>query len=357
MVSFSSGIWPVALGVALLGALLWLLFRRSREPDAARRIEALFCEVAAARQASESVDRRFDEMRRAVEERVGGVEQTVALGQSKVSDHLGEMREKIGRVFEASQRIEKLATEITRLEDLLKPPKLRGTLGETFLEQALAQVLPPRSWTMQYRFPDGVVVDAAISIGERLVPVDSKFPLENYRRSKEAPEEAERRRARREFSSDVRRHVDTIRERYIRPDAGTYEFALMYVPAEAIYCEIAGDGEEAALADYAIERRVIPVSPRLLYAYLSTIALGLRGLELQQNAQEIHRKLSDLTRLWDRVEGPFRKLGGHLNNAQRQYEESSKPFDRLGDRLTGISESAEETLEADAPAASLLPPS
>jgi len=357
VVSFSSGIWPVALGVALLGALLWLLFRRSREPDAARRIEALFCEVAAARQASESVDRRFDEMRRAMEERVQGVERRLVESQNRVSDHLGEVREKIGRIFEASQRIEKLATEVTRLEDLLRPPKLRGMLGETFLEQALAQVLPPRSWRMQHRFPDGAVVDAVISIGERLVSVDSKFPLENYRRSREAEEEGERRRARREFASDVRRHIDTIQARYIRPEAGTYEFALMYVPAEAVYCEIAAEGEEAALADYAMERRVIPVSPRLLFAYLSTIALGMRGLELQQNAREIHSKLCELARLWDGVEEPFRKLGSHLSNAQRQYEESSRAFDRLGDRLTGISESAEETLEGDAPAASLLPPS
>ncbi len=349
--------WLALLGLAGVGLLASMLLRRASARRAAERSDLLLTEVSAARQASESIERRFDEMRRAMEERVQGVERRLVESQNRVSDHLGDVREKIGRIFEASQRIEKLATEVTRLEDLLKPPKLRGMLGETFLEQALAQVLPPSSWRMQHRFPDGAVVDAVISIGERLVPVDSKFPLENYRRSREAEEEGERRRARREFAADVRRHIDTICARYIRPEAGTYEFALMYVPAEAIYCEIAEEGEEAALADYAMERRVIPVSPRLLYAYLSTISLGLRGLELQQNAHEIHGKLSELARLWDGVEEPFRKLGSHLNNAQRQWEESSRAFDRVGDRLTGIAESSEQKLEEEAPVPSLLPPS
>jgi DNA recombination protein RmuC len=345
--------------VAAAGALA--LLARARESG---RFERLLAEAARAREASESVDRRFDEFRRSVEERVRGVEQSLSEGQKGLTDHLGksgklmkEVGEQMGRVFEASQKIEQLAGNVTRLEDLLKPPKLRGALGETFLEQALAQVLPASCWKMQYRFPDGVTVDAAIFVGERCVSVDSKFPLDNYRRAHEAADEGERKKALRDFQGDVRRHVETIRAKYIRPECGTYDFALMYVPAEAVYCEVAGDGEEGALADYAVTRRVVPVSPRLLYAYLATVAMGLRGLELQEGARDVQEKLADLARLWERVEGPFEKVGAHLSNAQKQYEEATKAAGRFGAKLEGIAEGAAERLETEMPdLPSLLPP-
>lgn len=151
---------------------------------------------------------------------------------------------------------------------------------------------------MRHVFPDRTIVDAAIFLGDRIVPVDSKFPLENFRRAREAPEEADRKKARREFAGDVKRHVDAIRGKYIRPFDGTFDFALMYVPAEAVYCEIASDEEGTSLADYATERRVIPVSPRLLYTYLATVAMGLRGMELQKGAQDILERLSELEKEW-----------------------------------------------------------
>ncbi len=354
----SSGLaWALA-GFAALAAL-WLAALLWRARSATSRLDRLLADTAAARQASEAVDRRFEEMRRTVEERVRGVERSLSDGQKSLTDHLGEsgrllqdVGEKVGRLHEASRKIEKLAGDVTRLEDLLKPPKLRGALGETFLEQTLRQVLPSRCWQMQYRFADAVV-DAAIFVGERVVAVDSKFPLENFRRSREAPDEADRRRALREFGSDVRRHVESIRAKYIRPEAGTCDFALMYVPAEAVYSEIAGEGEESSLADYAVERRVIPVSPRLFYAYLATVAMGLRGLELQQGAREIGEKLGELERLWGKVEEPFAKLGAHLSNTQKQYGEASRALDRFAVRLESIGESAPEKLEEEQPA---LPP-
>ena len=232
----------LALAAAVLTGLaaifLWMSLSRSRSASTA--FERLLSEAAATRQAAEGVDRRFEDLRRSVESRVGGVERSLTEGQKNLTDHLGksgrllqDVGEKMGRIYEASQRIEKLAGDVTRLEDLLKPPKLRGTLGETFLQQTLSQVLPQRCWQMQYGFSDAVV-DAAIFVGDRIVAVDSKFPLENFRRSREAAEEPERKRALRDFGADVRRHVDSIAGKYIRPEAGTCDFALMYVPAEAV---------------------------------------------------------------------------------------------------------------------------
>ena len=351
-----------AIGVAFVSA-------RSREAAAATaaataRLDRLLAETGRAREASQAVDRRFDELRRAVDGRVEGIETRLAAGQQSVADHLGqsthlmkELGERLGRLQEASQKIEKLAGDVTRLEDLLKPPKLRGTLGEMFLEQALSQVLPPGAYATQHPLPDGGVVDAVVFVQERLVPIDSKFPLENYRRAREHAEEAERRRARQQFSRDVRRHVDSIADKYIRPGSGTCDFAFMYVPAEAVYAEIVSDEEDGSLADYASSRRVIPVSPRLLYAYLSTVALGLRGLELQENAREVQQKLAELSGLWNRVGGPLEKLGVHLGNAQKQFEETSKAVDRFAARLETIAEKVDGELDSADKAPLSLPPS
>jgi DNA recombination protein RmuC len=345
----------IVIAIVVAGTLLAVLLRLR---DADSRSERVLTELAGVRVSSESVDRRFEDLRRSVAERVASVESRLTEGQQSVVDTLGDVREKIGRVIESSQNVERLAGGMTRLEDLLKPPKIRGALGEAFLEQALADALPPGRWRMGHRFTDGTIVDAVIVLGERMVPVDSKFPLENFRRAREAPEESERRRARRDFGNDVRRHVDSIREKYIRPFDGTFDFALMYVPAEAVYCEIASDEEGPALADYAVGRRVIPVSPRLLYAYLSTVALGLRGMELQKSASEILERLSELSRDWSRVEEPFRTLGVHLRNSQKQYDVATRTFERFGGKLEAIADrERDESIEGEVSGLPLSPPS
>ena len=362
-----SGTLLIGLGLAILasvGVAAALFLARSKE--SAARLDKVLAETARAREASQSVDRRFDELRRSMETRVQSVENRLATGQQSVADHLGksghllqELGERLGRLHESSKKIEKLAGDVTRLEDLLKPPKLRGTLGEMFLEQALGQVLAPGAFAMQHPLGDGVVVDAVVFLLDRVVPIDSKFPLENFRRAREVEDEGEKRRARQQFGRDVRKHVDAIAERYIRPASGTCDFAIMYIPAEAVYADIVADGEEAALADYATARRVIPVSPRLLFAYLSTVALGLRGMELQENAREVHENLADLLRLIERVGTPLEKLGSHLTNAQKQYVETANAFERFTTRLETITEKADKEIDAgEKPAGlTLLPPS
>lgn len=340
-------------GVLLLGGLVVLVLR-SRDSDP--RLDRLLTEVAAVRGSSESMDRRVEDLRRSVGERVAAVEDRLVEGQKNVADTLGAVHERMGRVFQASEKIQELAGGMTRLEDLLKPPKVRGGLGETFLEQALADVLPPGSWKMRHVFPDGTIVDAAIRVGEFLVPVDSKFPLENFRRSKEAPDESDRKRARRDFAGDVRRHVDAIATKYIRPGDGTYDFAFMYVPSEAVYCEIVFDEEGVSLADWAAEeRRVIAVSPRLLHVYLATVCTGLRGMAVEERAKEILEQISDLRREWNLVEDPFRTLGSHLRNSQKQYDAASRAFDRFGGKLETIAEQGESESVEGLPELAALP--
>lgn len=347
----------IAIGIVVAGALLALLLR-VRDADA--RNERLVAELSGVRASSESVDRRFEELRRAVSDRVGAVESRLVEGQKTVADTLantlGDVREKMGMLFESSQRVERLAGDMTRLEDLLKPPKIRGNLGETFLEQALREVLPSGVWEMRHAFSDGTVVDAVVHVGGRLVPIDSKFPLENFRRSKEAPDESDRKRARRDFAGDVRRHVEAIATKYIRPGDGTYPFAFMYVPSEAVYCEIVFDEEGVSIADWAAaERRVIAVSPRLLHVYLATVCTGLHGMAVEERAKEILEDLSDLRREWNLVEDPFRTLGSHLRNSQKQYDAASRAFDRFGGKLDTIAERGETDSIEGLPGLTALP--
>lgn len=248
----------------------------------------------------------------------------------------GELKSQLGQVAEMAERMGQLGREIQELQDILRAPKLRGQLGETQLEAFLAQVLPKKFWQAQYRFRDGQVVDAVIRLSGHLVPVDAKFPLEAFQRLFKAEDEQGQRQARREFARTVRARVDEIADKYIRQDEKTFDFALMFVPSEAVYYEILtrgeGEGEESLLA-YATSRKVVPVSPNSFYAYLMTVALGLKGMQVEAQAQEILRELSRLQGDFDQLAEVLRLLGQHLVHAMNKFQEADKLANRFGDRL------------------------
>jgi len=201
-----------------------------------------------------------------------------------------DVQNKLGELGKATQEIKELGQSVSRLDEMLRAPKYRGGLGEALLEDLLGQVLPAGSFEMQYKFRSGLTVDAIIRTAGHIVPVDSKFPLENFRRLTEAQNDQDRSAAARAFRSDVRKHIDAIATKYILPDEGTFDFALMYIPAENIYYEIIikdEGGVDEGVHGYATERRVVPVSPNSLYAYLRVIALGLRGMQIEQSARQI----------------------------------------------------------------------
>jgi DNA recombination protein RmuC len=266
---------------------------------------------------------------------------------------VGEVQGSLGKLGEATQRVVEVGRDLQGLEQVLRSPKVRGGLGETLLEQLLEQMLPREHYTMQHSFASGEKVDAAILIGGRLVPVDAKFPLENFRRMLAEPEEDRRRALRRAFARDVRGRVDEIAKRYILPDEGTFDFALMYVPAENVYYEIIvrdDAAEDESIAAYALERRVVPVSPNSLYAYLQVIIMGLRGLRIEANAREIQ---SDLRRLGvdlERVREHMQRLGKHLGNAQQQYVDAERDLGRFEAKLEAIERKREPpALESGGP--------
>jgi DNA recombination protein RmuC len=249
-----------------------------------------------------------------------------------------EVHGQLGALGEATRRMEQVGREIAGLEQILRAPKIRGGLGETLLERLLAEILPTESYRLQYGFRSGDNVDAAIVVADRLVPVDSKFPLENFRRMLEEPDEERRRQARRAFLKDVRGRVDEIARKYIVPDESTFEFALMYIPAENVYYEVIlrDEAGEDSLLGYALARRVVPVSPNSFYAYLQVILLGLRGLRIEQNAREIlgvlGRLQSDAARLREHVD----TLGRHITNAKNKYDETTTSLARLEGKLEDV---------------------
>jgi DNA recombination protein RmuC len=246
---------------------------------------------------------------------------------------VGDLREKVGQIHEVG----KAAAELV---NILRAPKLRGGMGELFLSDLLAQILPPEHFNLQHRFKSGEAVDAVIQIGQKFVPVDAKFPLENFKRVIEAPTETERVAARKQFLRDVKKHVDAIASKYILPDEGTYDFALMYVPAENVYYETIikdeASSDERQLFSYALEKRVIPVSPNSFYAYLQTVLLGLRGMKVEERALEILNTLARLRGDFERLQENFRVLGKHLANASSSYTDTEKTMVKLDAKLSQI---------------------
>lgn len=256
---------------------------------------------------------------------------------------VGDLRQKLGRLEEASRQMMDVGKDIARLQDLLQPPKLRGSMGELFLQDLLAQVLPSRNFELQYRFKGGEAVDAVIRLAQGLVPVDAKFPLENFRRIIEASSDEEKKGFRKAFIRDVKTHIDAISSKYIRMDENTLDFALMYIPAENVYYEtIIRDedpGQDLALFSYAIARRVIPVSPNTFYAYLQTIFLGLRGMRVEEKSREILENIARLQKEFERFAETFRLVGQHLDNSSKKFAEAQKRFGALEakiDQMDGL---------------------
>ena len=249
---------------------------------------------------------------------------------------VGSVQKSLGGLEEANRKIYEVGKDIASLQEILRAPKLRGGLGEFFLEDLLAQILPTHHFAIQHAFKSGERVDAVIKLGGSLVPVDSKFPLENFKRILEAANDDERTRTKRQFISDVKKHVDAIADKYILPDEGTYDFALMYIPAENVYYEtiIKDDSEgERNLSQYALSKRVIPVSPNSFYAYLQAIVLGLKGMKVEERAKEIIQYLSRLRGDFGKFRDDFGLLGKHLGHAQSSYQTTEKRLEQFGQRL------------------------
>lgn len=258
------------------------------------------------------------------------LEKNLRTGQENISSFLtssqrtfGELKEQIGKLKSDSERMLELGADVRSLQHILKAPKLRGQMGEHSLASLLKQILPVDSFVLQYGFSSGRIVDALIKLPDFAVSVDAKFPLPSFEQMHAAEDETEKTKLRRQFQNDVCRHIDKIAAGYILPADGTMDFALMYIPAENVYYEtiVKYDNDRMDLLQYALEKKVIPVSPNLLYAYLMTIVMGLHGLQIEKEAAMIRKNLQKLTMGLSAFCGNWEVLGKHLRNAQGQYDD------------------------------------
>jgi DNA recombination protein RmuC len=329
----SSVLLPLIGLMAGLLVALWVQRAVSRSYERA----TVATEVGAVRDEMRLMAERLAAEALALSRRIEGMDSRMTQSQVSNADLARGIFDTLGDVRRATTSVAEQAREFTSLQDLLKAPKARGGLGEAMLEELLLQVLPPQAFSMQHRFSSGATVDAVIRAGGRLVCVDSKFPLSNYRRMCAAADELERADAERAFAADVDRHIKDISTRYVVPDEGTFDFAVMYVPAEGVYAEVLRLAHrKRPLFEAALESRVVPMSPLTLFGYLQTILFGLKCLRIEQSAEAILGHCGRLGQDLERFAGEYETLGRHLGNARARYEEGQRRLDRFRDKLESV---------------------
>lgn len=333
------------LAFGMLAAILAAVWKMVRSPLPLEMQQALERKEEAKLQVlQEQWSRRLSEEMQKVWSQVQGqvqtTEQSVSQKLQWANDTVARVTGELARLQEATRRMEEVGRNVVSLQDLLRSPKMRGGFGEFFLADLLTQILPAEFYSLQYEFSDGERVDAVIRLGGKLVPVDAKFPLEQFQRMNQAATDEERSQWRRGMLRDVKQHIDAIADKYIRPNEGTYNFALMYIPAENVYYEAVikedGIGEERKIFQHAVRRQVIPVSPNSFYAYLMVILQGLRGFQVEERALKILETLDRLQKDLTGVREDFSRAGKQLGFAVENFEKAEKHLIHFEDRLEAI---------------------
>lgn len=322
----------VILVVMLNGFAIWFIFSRSKKN--APEEGGMFLLQKQMENLERSLDSRMHESSRQMHDTM-----RTQLGES--SRLIREITEEITSVKEIGRQTGEFASQLQSLQDILKNPKQRGILGEYYLETVLKNVLPPGMFQMQYPFKNGEIVDAAVFINEKIVPIDSKFSLENYNRlincdasDKVAFEKA--------FVNDLKLRIQET-AKYIRPEEGTMDFAFMFIPSEGIYYELLvngiGGGEESLIQTAASKHKVIIVSPTSFLAYLQTVLQGLKALQIEQKAVDIQRRVGELGKHVGAYEEYYKKLGNALGTVVSHYNSGYKELAKIDKDVYRISES------------------
>jgi DNA recombination protein RmuC len=288
---------------------------------------------------AKSVAQRLDSVAPALQDAIKNSAQITGQitsdAQTKMADELKNTRDQISQIQrqlgEVQQAGKQMSQTAETLEGILGGAKSRGSLGEVTLERLLEDALPSAQYATQYRFSSGEAADVVIKLRDnKLMAIDSKFPLDAYRRISIEGDEA-----RRAFATAVKGHGDAIAKKYIVPEEGTLDVALMFVPSETVYYELlqTEDSKGQTLDAYCRDKKVIAVSPNTLYAHLSVIAMGLRGMQMEENAKRLLESLSGMEKQMEKFADKFETLGTHLKNAQQSYSESDKLFERAQNTL------------------------
>ncbi|MES2930388.1 MAG: DNA recombination protein RmuC [Patescibacteria group bacterium] len=290
----------------------------------------------------------INELSRTIDQKLGEsqkeINQTMRYQSSETSRIVADITEKITRLDETNKQVVSFADQLKNLQDILKNPKQRGILGEYYLETLLKNVMPPGSFQMQYSFPEGTIVDAAVFIKDKVIPIDSKFSLENYNRISETNDKTEKDRLEKVFVNDLKLRIQET-SKYIQPEEGTMDFAFMFIPHEAIYYDLLVNkiGGSADETDNLIQRaaskyKVIIVSPTSFLAYLQTVLQGLKALQIEESAKDIIKRVGELGTHLRTYEEAHQKLGNALSTTVNHFNKSNSEFKKIDKdimRITG----------------------
>src|SRR3989338_1118457 len=310
----------IILGVVLIGFLLSLIFIRKWLKDSS-------LSTAPSRELIEwlkTTNQRLDDQNRSFISTLQQSTKTLNERLDNAARFIADVKQNIGEMSE-------IGRSIKEFEELLRSPKLRGNLGEQVLKELLTQMLPKSSFHLQYAFKSGAKVDAAIKTTQGIIPIDSKFPLENFRKMYHSKNEEAKTLATREFTRDVRNHIESISKKYVLTEEGTIDYALMYLPSEAVYYEVVNNPD---LFDYANKNRVLPVSPVTFYAYLRAILMSFEGQKIEYKAKEILLTLRSMQKDYQKLEEGITLLTKHLTNAYNQMSQVNKNVTRLGQKIS-----------------------
>lgn len=370
----------IAVVIVVAFLVLWLLLQasqnRKKEAEARARMEQVQRDVQSLAGQTQNFGQQIGQLGQNLAKSLEGVTgalqkgvtdsasiaaqaQTAMAGELKNSrETLVQIQQQLGAVQQAGQQMS-LATQT--LHNILGGAKSRGALGEVVLEGLLKDAMPKERYKLQYKFSTGEAVDAVIFLRDRLLSIDSKFPLDAFRRMSEAAAASTSahnsglvEEARRAFVTAVKGHADSIAKKYLLPGEGTLEIALMFVPSENVYYELlmTSDNKLVPLDEYCRSKNVIAVSPNTLYAHLQVILMGLRGMQIEENAKQLHASLAGLQKQLENFADPFGKLGTHLKNAQQSYGDAEKRLDKMENTLVNmLGAGSEDAVLADAASA------
>lgn len=282
---------------------------------------------------------QINELSRTVDNKIGEsqkqVNESLKFHSSESNKIIRDVTERLTRLDETNKQVISFADQLQSLEDILKNPKQRGILGEYYLETVLKNVLPPGSYQMQYEFPDKTIVDAVVFVKDKIIPIDSKFSLENYNKMVEERDPAEKKRLENVFVGDLKNRI-TETAKYVQPAQGTTDFAFMFIPHEAIYYDLlinkvgsSEDTSENLIQRAAGKYKVIITSPTSFLAYLQTVLQGLKALKIEESAKEIIKKVEDLGKHLKSYDEYHNKLGNALGTVVNHYNSSNKELKKI----------------------------
>ena len=340
----------IIIGVLVGGIVAYFLFDKKKVAKEEKNDTGLHLILAQLNELSRTVDGKLGESHKQMNE-------SLKFHSSESNKIIRDVTEKLTRLDETNKQVISFADQLQSLQDILKNPKQRGILGEYYLETVLKNVLPPGSYQMQYPFPDGNIVDAVVFVKDKIIPIDSKFSLENYNRMIEERNPADKKRFETIFVNDLKNRI-TETAKYIQPDQNTTDFAFMFIPHEAIYYDLlinkvgsVDENAENLIQRAAGKYKVIITSPTSFLAYLQTVLQGLKAMQIEESAKEIIKKVGDLGKHLKSYDEYHTKLGNALGTVVNHYNTSNKELKKIDKDVLRIAGSSPElsSLELERP--------